>query len=185
MRQLSRSRSRWLPPGCTLLAVVLAAVLVPPRPAAGQGDIPEVLSRVRDLFAVSAAKRIVRPVPGSRSVILAADGTAELYLYLERGSIRGQAINEFYERYEAGDLEGAYDVFTRNSLVVLRISDYGWNGLGVPLVTETGVEIEDVFFRVERGAFRQAEVTPEDRDNYQALLREVVIPALEELAGTS
>ncbi|MFQ5743352.1 MAG: hypothetical protein ACE5HV_07160 [Acidobacteriota bacterium] len=164
--------------------ILLLAVFSPPAPATAAQDAQVLLARVKELFAAMPSKRIVVPAPGSRSVVLAADGAADFFLYLEKGSIRGKAIDTFYQQYESGDLEGAYDTFVKNNIVTLRVSDFGWNGLGVPMIVKSGREVRDRHFRGVNGIFQQAEVTPEDARNYLELLRTVLIPALEKMVSS-
>lgn len=157
----------------------LVAALAPAL-ASPQESAEATLARVKELFAGMETKRIVTPLPGSRSGVLAADGTSDFFLYIERGSIRGQeAIQAFYEAYEAGDVDGAYEVFLQNQIVTLRVSDYGWNGLGAPFTVPSGNQIEDVYYRVVDGVFQHAEIDEEGEQEYMELLRDVLIPALE------
>ncbi len=166
-----------------LVYIFIAALVVTlvPEPANSQDSDEELLARVKELFAARESKRIVTPMPGSRAGVFAADGSSDFFLYVERGSIRGQeTIDTFYERLEAGDMVGAYEVFLQSQIVTLRVSDYGWNGLGVPFTTPAGGEISDVYYRVVDGVFRNAEViTEENKAEYRELLRTVLIPALE------
>ena len=160
------------------IAAVVASLV--PEPASPQESGEELLARVKELFAAREAKRLVTPLPGSRASVLAADGSSDFFLYLERGSIRGQeAIDAFYERLEAGDMDGAYEEFLQSQIVTLRGSDYGWNGLGIPFTTPAGSEIEDVYYRVVDGVFQHAEINDENSEEYLELLRTVLIPALE------
>lgn len=163
---------RWC--ACLLGATLFAPAVV----AAAQGGAADTVARVQQLFEQSDVKRIVAPAPGSRSVIVAIDGSSPLYLYLERGSIRGGAIDTFYEQYEAGDYAAAYETFVQNSTMVLRASDYGWNGLGNPLTTESGAQVDDMFYKIKAGMFQMAEVTEEDLSQYEQMLEEVAIPVL-------
>ena len=162
-----------------IFIAALVATLVP-ETASSQESTEELLARVKELFAAREGKRIVTPLPGSRASVLAADGSSDFFLYVERGSIRGQdTIDTFYERLEAGDMDGAYEVFLQSQIVTLRVSDYGWNGLGVPFTVPAGGEIEDVYYRVVDGVFQHAEINEEHQEEYLELLRTVLIPALE------
>lgn len=162
-----------------IFIAALVATLVP-APANSQDSSEELLARVKELFAARENKRIVTPLPGSRASVLAADGSSDFFLYVERGSIRGQdTIDTFYERLDAGDMDGAYEVFLQSQIVTLRVSDYAWNGLGVPFTTPAGAEIPDVYYRVVDGIFQASEITEENKAEYLELLRTVLIPALE------
>jgi hypothetical protein len=162
-----------------IFIAALVATLVPDT-ATSQESTEELLARVKELFAAREGKRIVTPLPGSRASVLAADGSSDFFLYVERGSIRGQdTIDTFYERLEAGDMDGAYEVFLQSQIVTLRVSDYGWNGLGVPFTVPAGNEIADVYYRVVDGVFQHAEINEESQEEYLELLRTVLIPALE------
>ena len=165
-----------------LVYLFIAALVVTlvPGPANSQDSSEELLARVKELFAAREGNRIVTPLPGSRASVLAADGSSDFFLYVERGSIRGNdTIDTFYERLEAGDMDGAYEVFLQSQIVTLRVSDYGWNGLGVPWTTPAGGEIGDVYYRVVDGVFRNAEIDEESQAEYLEILRTVLIPALE------
>jgi hypothetical protein len=160
------------------IATIVAALV--PQPVNSQESGEELLARVKELFAAREGSRVVTPMPGSRASVLAADGSSDFFLYVERGSIRGQdTIDTFYERLEAGDMDGAYEVFLQSQIVTLRVSDYGWNGLGVPFTTPAGSEIQDVYYRVVDGVFQHAEINEESQAEYLELLRTVLIPALE------
>lgn len=64
--------------------------------------------------------------------------------------------------------------------MTMRVTDYGWNGLGEPLVTEAGSEIHDNFFRNVDGTFaRVQEITADDQAAYQELL-DAILTVLEE-----
>lgn len=169
---------RYLPRiGLALLTIV---ALLPSGAAAQDADSEAKLQRIQELAAARGETHIVTPLPGSRSVVIAADTSTPLFFFLERGSIRGTAIDEFYAALESGDMEAAYDGFLRNSIMTMRVTDYGWNGLGEPMVTESGSEIHDIVFRDVDGAFsRVAEFTEEDQANYQELL-DAILAALEE-----
>ena len=162
-----------------LFIAALVATLVPDT-ASSQESEEELLARIKELFAARESKRVVTPLPGSRASVLAADGSSDFFLYVERGSIRGNdTIDTFYERLEAGDMDGAYEVFLQSQIVTLRVSDYGWNGLGVPWTTPAGGQVEDVYYRVVDGIFQHAEINDESQAEYLELLRTVLIPALE------
>lgn len=123
--------------------------------------------------------RFVTPMPGSRSVIFAIDVSTPLYLFLERGSIRGAAIDDFYQAYEAGDMDAAFDVFRAGVIPTVRVTDYGWNGLRVPMTTDAGNQLEDIIYRDVDGVFRRAtNITDQDVANYVAALQ-ALIQALE------
>ena len=169
----------------TACCVLLLVVLWNPQPATAQDEIEELLDQVEDLFDDTELELLVTPIPRSRSVILVVNGASDFFLYLERGSIRGDAIDTFYQQLEAGETDAAYSTFQQHSLVSVRISDYGWNGLGVPMITPTGNEIGDVYFRVVEGVFRQAEITDEAKQDYVVMLRDVLIPALQAAAAGS
>ncbi len=147
---------------------------------AGPQDAEATLARLRELLSATESKRAAVPFPNSRSRILTVDGNADFFLYLERDNLRGtEAIDTFYRQLEAGDVNGAYETFARHSLVTMRASDFGWNGLGVPMIMETGAEIQDQFFKNVAGVFRAAEVTAEDAATYLEFIRDILIPALE------
>jgi hypothetical protein len=63
----------------------------------------------------------------------------------------------------------------------LRISDYGWNGLGVPLERQdgSGEFIQDRLYKNTEGVFGPAEVTAEDSATYLEYIETILIPALE------
>ena len=145
-----------------------------------------VIARFKELLSATESKRVVAPFPNSRSRILTADGSSDFFLYLERGNLRGQeTIDAFYEKLNSGDINGAYETFIQNSLVVMRASDYGWNGLGIPMTTESGSEINDVYFKVVEGMFKKVEnITAADSAEYIELIRTILLPALEGGAGS-
>lgn len=149
--------------GAVFLMLMPAAV-----PAAPQGgDQEAMLTVLRERAAAAGVTRFVTPAPGSRSVIVAVDLSLPLYLFLERGSIRGSAIDDFYRAYDSGDMEGAYEAFRSSAIPTVRVTDYGWNGLGVPFVTNQGSEISDILYRMVGGSFGRApEITDEDVANY-------------------
>lgn len=164
------------------LALLMVATSLAPAVAAQDAGSEAKLERIRELMEVREQTRLVTPLPGSRSVIVVADISTPLFFFLERGSIRGSAIDQFYEAYESGDAEAAYGSFLRNSIMTLRITDYGWNGLGEPMVTEAGSEIQDNLFRNVEGVFaRVSEITEEDRASYQELL-DALLTVLEDSA---
>lgn len=186
----SRDARSWLT-GSLVLAMVLAPLAAPgaaeQEPATEQETATEApndqetvdaVAQAKELFAGYEDRRVVTPVPGSRSIVVAFDGSSDFYLYVERGSIRGNAIDTFYEQLESGQIEEAYNTFLQNSVVTMRVSDYGWNGLTQPLTTESGSEIPDVFYSVTEGIFQRVEPTAEDRATYLELVREVLLPAL-------
>ena len=146
----------------------------------GPQDAEAIVSRLRELLNATESKRAVVAFPNSRSRILTADGNSDFFLYIERGNLRGtETIDAFYQQLDAGDVDGAYETFARNSLVSMRISDFGWNGLGVPMSIESGSEIQDRFFKNTEGVFGAAEVTPEDAATYLEFIRDILIPGLE------
>ncbi len=148
--------------------------------AAQDADQEALLGRIRELMEASGRTRFVTPTPGSRSVILAINVSTQLYLFLERGSIRGAAIDEFYQAHESGDMDAAFDVFRTAVIPTVRVTDYGWNGLGVMMTTDSGNQIADVVYRDVEGVFGRArEITDQDVANYVAAL-ETVIQALEQ-----
>ena len=162
--------------------VIAAGVLVPlvagiPAVADnGQQDAEALISRLRELLLATETKVIVVPFPNSRSRILMADGNAEFFLYIERANLRGtEEISVFYAALESGDMVAAADVFTRHSMVSLRASDYGWNGLGVPFERPDGSDqiIEDRLYKTAGGVFGRVEITAEDaarlRDEIRSL----------------
>ncbi len=147
-----------------------------------QQDAEALLGRLRELLHATESKMIIVPFPNSRSRILKADGSSDFFLYLERGNLRGSdTLDDFYAKLDAGDMAGANDVFTRHNLVSLRISDYGWNGLGVPMMREdgSGETISDRLYKNNDGVFGAAEPTPEDAATYLEYIETILIPALE------
>lgn len=164
---------------------VLVASLSAGTPALANGeqqDAEALIGRLRELLQATETKIIIVPFPNSRSRILKADGNSEFFLYLERGNLLGsETIDDFYAKLAAGDMQGANDVFTRHSLVSLRISDYGWNGLGVPMMRQDGSEqfIADRLYKNNDGVFGAAEPTPEDAATYLEYIQTILIPALE------
>jgi hypothetical protein len=154
-----------------------------PPAVAAQSDQPAMLERVKELVEATGSTRFVAPMPGSRSAVVAIDTSRALYFYLERGAIRGNAINDFYAAYDAGDMDAAYNVFLGNAIMILRATDYGWNGFGTPMATGSGRDerqIPDVLFKDMGGVFSRApEISDEDIATYVELLQ-TVIQLLEE-----
>jgi len=143
-------------------------------------DAEATVARLHELLNATDTKRAVVAFPNSRSRILTVDGNSDFFLYLERGNLRGtETINTFYQHLEAGDVDAAYETFVRYSLVSMRVSDFGWNGLGVPMATQAGSEIQDRYFKNVDGIFGPAEVTAEDAANYLEYIRDILIPHLE------
>lgn len=137
------------------------------------------MNRIHDAIEARGGGPFVTPLPDSRSGIVAVDTSRALYFFLERGSIRGQAINDFYAAYDSGDLGAAYSEFLGNAIMMVRATDYGWNGIGVPMTTDSGSEIQDIVFKDIGGSFARAEeITQDDVDEYVELL-EIVLAALE------
>ena len=170
-----------------VLLVVAAIVLVPLIGAApmaaddGQQDAEALIGRLRELLLATETKVVVVPFPNSRSRILMADGNADLFLYVERANLRGtEEMDGFYAALESGDMAAAADIFTRHSMVSLRASDYGWNGLGVPLERLDGSgQIEDHLYKTAGGVFGKADITPEDAATFLEYIETILIPALE------
>ena len=134
----------------------IAVIAVTLSLGAGAGSAPaqsdeaaSLLQRIQELTEGSTG-RFLTPVPDSRSIVLAIDTSTPLFFYLERGSIRGSAIDTFYSALETGDMDAAYDAFIRNAIMTVRVTDYGWNGLGTPMTTESGTEVGRASWR-ERG----------------------------------
>lgn len=135
--------------------------------------------RVRELVQARGDAHYLIPAPGSRSTVISVDVSTGLFFFLERGSIRGPAVQSFYEAIEAGDMEAAERVFTANANLTVRATDYGWNGLGVPWIATNGAEIDDILFKDVGGTFRRAvEITDEDLISYEGML-DAVLAALE------
>jgi len=168
-----------------LIAVVtmLLSTGVPVQASGGQQDAEALIGRLHELLSATETKIIIVPFPNSRSRILKADGSSDYFLYVERGNLRGtEQMDEFYAALEAGDMAAANDVFTRHSLVSLRISDYGWNGLGVDLERQDGSggdPIKDRLYMNKDGMFGPAEPTAEDVATYLEYIETILIPALE------
>lgn len=135
--------------------------------------------RVRELVQARGDAHYLIPAPGSRSTVISVDVSTGLFFFLERGSIRGPAVQSFYEAIEAGDMEAAERVFTANANLTVRATDYGWNGLGVPWIATNGAEIDDILFKDIGGTFRRVvEITDEDLISYEGML-DAVLAALE------
>lgn len=143
--------------------------------ASAQDDQEALLGRLRELMKGAGYTRLAMPLPGSRSVILVADVSAPMYFFFERGSIRGSAIDTFYAAYEAGDVDAAFEAFRSSALPTARVTDYGWNGLGVPMETQSGNEIGDILYRSVEGVFRRAPaILADDVAKYVEALRSVI-----------
>jgi hypothetical protein len=159
--------------------VLLAGTLLVTAQEAQAQDLAAKTERVRELVQATGQTRFVTPAPGSRSTVLAVDTSTALFFFLERGAVRGTVINEFHEALDAGDMESAYQIFNGNSIITVRATDYGWNGLGVPFIAASGNEIADVLFKDMGGTFRRAEsISDEDLAMYEELL-DAVLAALE------
>jgi len=155
---------------------------MPANATEGEQDAEAIVARFRELLAASGSHLLIVPFPNSRSRILKADGSADFFLYVERANLRGNdTIEQFYAALDAGDTVAANDIFVQHSLVSMRISDFGWNGLGVPMppASEGGNEIHDRFFRNVEGVFGPAEITDEDAATYLEYIETILIPALE------
>jgi hypothetical protein len=180
------SKSRAVRALLAFSGVIVMLGVGPPSvaPGNGQKDAAAVVARFRELLAQRDSKLVIVPFPNSRSRILKADGSSDYFLYMERGGLRGtEAMDSFYAALEAGDTAAADQVFMAHSLVSLRISDFGWNGLGVPMATEGGTEIEDRLYKNVEGVFGPADVSAEDAAVYLEYIETILIPALER--GTS
>lgn len=154
---------------------IVSVLLVIATTARAQDDQETMITHIRDLIAARGGGHFLTPVPGSRSNVIAVETDSSLYFYLERGSIRGSAIDEFYAAYDSGDMEAAYSTFLSSAIMMQRVTDYGWNGLGVPMTTESGREIDDILFKDVGGTFARApEITEEDLQNYVSLLQAVL-----------
>lgn len=166
-----------------MLAAASSLLGIAGSPRAAQESQEALLTQLRELLQGQAGKHFLTPLPGSRSSIVAIDTSSSLFFFLERGAIRGSAIDDFYAAYDAGDMDAAYAAFLSSAVIMLRVTDYGVNGLGNPMVTASGNEIKDVVFRDVGGAFARApEVTAEDVEKYVELLR-MLIAALQEGGG--
>lgn len=147
---------------------------------AAQTEQEALITQIRDAVEARGGGHFVTPMPNSRSGIIAVDTSSSLYFFLERGSIRGSAIDDFYAAYEGGDMDGAYSAFLGSAIMIVRATDYGWNGIGVPMTTSAGAEISDILFKDVGGQFsRAAEITPDDIDAYVEML-ETVLAALQQ-----
>jgi len=164
-----------------ILCVGLSGV-APVRAEGSQQDAEATIGRLKELLGATETKVFIVPFPNSRSRILKVDGSSDFFLYVERGNLRGtDTMDEFYAALQAGDMTTANEVFTRHSVVSLRISDYGWNGLGVPLERQdgSGESIQDRLYKNVEGLFGPAEVTDEDAATYLEYIETILIPALE------
>jgi len=164
------------------LALLSQSAVVAVPAGSSEQDQAAIVGRLKELLQATETKMIIVPFPNSRSRILKADGNSDFFLYLERGNLRGtEQMNDFYAKLDAGDIAGANDVFTRHSLVSLRISDYGWNGLGVPYEREdgSGESIDDRLYKNTDGLFGPAEPNEEDVATYIEYIQDILIPALE------
>ena len=171
-----------------LFVLVVAIVLVPFVGSVnavtddGPQNADAILGRLKELLAATETKVIVVPFPDSRSRILKADGTSDFFLFLERGNLRGmEPMSQFYAALESGDMELAVELFSQNSLTSLRASDYGWNGLGVPMErTDGSGQIQDRLYKTMEGVpFGQVDITPEDTQTFLEYIETILIPALE------
>ena len=168
-----------------VIAAIVVVALVGGVPAVaddGEQDAEALISRLRELLRATETKVIVVPFPNSRSRILLADGNADFFLYIERANLRGtEEMNVFYAALEAGDMAAAADVFTRHSMVSLRASDYGWNGLGVPFERPDGSDqiIEARLYKTANGVFGKVDITAEDAEMFLEYIETILIPALE------
>jgi len=152
--------------------------------ASAQENETALLQQIKELMEARGMTRFVSPMPDSRSAVVAVDVSRDLYFYLERGAIRGTGIDEFYAALDSGDMAHAYEAFLANSIMILRVTDYGWNGLGVPMKTEArgsgrdrqqSRAVPDALFKTVDGAFTRAQtITPEDVATYEELLRTVL-----------
>ena len=162
-----------------LAAVFVAVVLGSDVAVNAQEDQSVLTERIRELVEATGGAIFVTPAPGSRSTIIVVDTGVPLYLFLSRGSIRGNAIDEFYQALNSGDMIAAQRAFNTNAIMTMRATDYGWNGLGNPYVTASGTEVNDTLYKDVGGVFARAEeVSQEDIDAYRGLLQ-AVIDALE------
>lgn len=162
-----------------VVAGLVLAVTIAPAPSAAAQDLETRTQRVKELVEATGSTVFVTPAPGSRSTILAVDVSTSLFFFLERGSLRGDSTQAFYDAYEAGDMATAYEVFSANALMTVRATDYGWNGFGVPMTAASGNEVADILFKNMEGTFRRAaEITAEDLASYEEML-DAVLAALE------
>jgi len=161
-----------------VVAVVVGSLFVA-APQTEAQDLGAKAQRVRELVQAQGHSRYLIPAPGSRSTVVSVDVSTGLFFFLERGSMRGAAVQSFYDAIEAGDMEAASQIFTANAIMTVRATDYGWNGLGVPWIADSGAEIDDILFKDVGGTFRRAEqITDEDLANYEVML-DAVLAALE------
>lgn len=161
--------------GVVAVAVFAAVGLGPSATADAQEDQAALAERVRELVGATGGKVFVTPAPGSRSTIIVVDTSVSLFLFLSRGSIRGNAIDEFYAALNSGDMGAAQRAFNTHAIMTLRITDYGWNGLGNPFTTDSGAEISDIVYKDIGGTFARAEeVSQEDIDAFGELMQAVV-----------
>ncbi len=174
MRYESRLRHR-----IVVAALVATVGLGPSVVADAQEDQAALAERIRELVQGTGGEVFVTPAPGSRSTILVVDTSVSLFLFLSRGSIRGNAIDDFYQALNSGDMTAAQRAFNTHAIMTLRATDYGWNGLGEAYMTSSGTEVSDILFKDVGGIFARAEeISSEDIDAYGELLR-AVIAALE------
>jgi len=151
-------------------------VAAPPTEAQ---DLGAKAQRIRELVQAKGHSRYLTPAPGSRSTVISVDVSTGLFFFLERGSIRGPAVQSFYDAIEADDMEAAAQLFTANSILTVRATDYGWNGLGVPWIADSGAEINDILFKDMGGTFRRADqIDDEDLTKYEEML-DAMLAALE------
>jgi hypothetical protein len=161
------------------VVVVVAGGLLAAAQTAEAQDLAAKTLRVRELVQAQGHDKYLVPSPGSRSTVISVDVSTELFFFLGRGSIRGPAVQTFYDAVEANDMEAASQAFTANAIMTMRATDYGWNGLGVPMVTESGREIGDILFKDQGGTFVRAEViSDEDLAAYEEML-DAVLASLE------
>ncbi len=165
--------------GTVAVAVFVVVGLSLLATANAQEDQAALAERVRELVGATGGEIFVTPAPGSRSTIIVVDTSVSLFLFLSRGSIRGNAIDEFYQALNSGDMTAAQQSFNTHAIMTLRATDYGWNGLGNAYVTDSGAEVADMVYKDIDGVFTRAEgVAQEDIDAYRGLLQ-AVIDALE------
>jgi hypothetical protein len=161
-----------------MVAVVVGPLLIPASELAAQ-DLEAKTVRVRELVQATGQDKFLIPAPGSRSTVISVDVSTALFFFLERGSMRGDAVQTFYDALASGDMEAASHVFTGSAIMTMRATDYGWNGLGVPLTTSSGNEINDILFKDMGGTFRRTEtIDAEDLARYEEML-DAVLAALE------
>lgn len=164
--------------GGSVAAVFVVNLLVAVPPVQAQ-DLGAKAQRVRDLTQAKGHERYLVPAPGSRSTVISVDVSTGLFFFLERGSMRGDVVQDFYDAIEAGDVAAASKLFTANANMSVRATDYGWNGLGVPWIADGGTVVNDMLFKDIGGTFRRAdEITAEDLARYEEML-DAVLAALE------